>query len=159
MFDLDRLADSKNKVAIVALNCLSGAALFCAAAWFSFNMFAARDADIPVRVINHVALEPTIMLAGKTFTVHVNVTLNKLCPYEIRWSLSRKADGIEVVRIIEPVRPPPAQTGTQDLPPFIRLIPQTVEPGEYRYIAEMIDRCPGAQPFTSTRYDQPITIR
>jgi len=143
-----------------ALNFVSGAALLCAAAWFSYNMFSSRDTDIPARVVNRVSLEPTIMLAGKPFTARVNVTLNKLCPYEVHWSLARKQDGVEVVKIIEPIRQPPAQLGTQDLEPFTRFIPQTVEPGEYRYIAETIDRCPGSTgTSTSARHEQTITIR
>jgi hypothetical protein len=143
-----------------ALNFVSGGALLVAAAWFSYNQFSARsDLEAPVRTINSVAIDPTIMLAGKTFTVRVNVTLNKLCPYEVHWSLARKTDGVEVVKIIEPVRQPPDKLGQQDLPPFTRYIPQTVEPGEYRYIAEVIDRCPGSQAVTASRHDQVITVR
>lgn len=144
----------------LCLNFVSGAALLCAAAWFSYNMFSSRNEEIPTRTVNSVVIEPTIMLAGKPFTVRVNVTLSKLCPYEVHWSLARKSDGVEVVKIIEPIRPPSAQAGTQDLPPFTRYIPQTVEPGEYRYIAETVDRCPGGQgSTTSVRHDQTIIIR
>lgn len=160
MLDFRQLADSNNKYAVVALNAASGLALFVAAAWFSYNMFSTRDAEVPPRVINSVVMEPTILLAGKPFTVHVNVTLNRLCPYEVRWSLARKTDGVEVVKIIEPVWQPPGQIGPQDLPVFVRYVPATVEPGEYRYIAEVFDLCPGSSGrVVSARRDLSITIR
>jgi hypothetical protein len=158
MFDLTRLADSKNKYAVYALNVSSGIALLVAAAWFSFNLFSTRDADLPARVINGVTLQPAILVAGKPFEVHVNVTLNKLCPYEVHWSLARRTDGVEVVKIIEPVRQPPSELGTQDLPLFTRYVPATVSPGEYRYLAEVFDLCQGAHDISSARRNIDITI-
>lgn len=159
MFDFDRLADSKNRYAVLALNFASGAALLCAAAWFSFNMFSARDAELPVRVVNSITLEPTILLAGKPFITRVNVTLNKLCPYEVRWSLVRQSDGVEVVKIVEPVKEAATQLGKQDLPPFNRYVPATVRPGEYKYLAEVVDMCPDGHTITPVRSDVDITIR
>lgn len=157
--NLSSFADSKNKTAVFALNAVSGIALLVAAAWFSFNMFATRDAELPVRVVNKLSLEPTILLAGKPFVTHVNVTLNKLCPYEVRWALVRQTDGVEVVRIVEPIKDPPAQTGTQDLPPSNRYVPSSVAPGEYRYMAEVFDFCPGAHGVTPVRKGLDISIR
>lgn len=152
-------ADSKNKWAVLALNMASGTALLCAATWFSFTMFNTRDAELPVRIVNRITLEPTILLAGKPFVTHVNATLNKLCPYEVRWSLVRQGDGVEVVRIVEPVKDPPAQTGTQDLPPFNRYVPSTVQPGEYNYLAEVFDLCPGVHAVTPVRSSITISVR
>jgi hypothetical protein len=44
MFDINKLADGKSKLAIVLLNLASGAALLIAASWFSYNIFSTRDA-------------------------------------------------------------------------------------------------------------------
>lgn len=143
----------------LVMNLVSGTLLLLAAAWFSYNLFAARDAGQPVRVINSLRVEPAILLPGHPFTVYVNVTLTKLCPWEVQWSLARKTDGVQVVKIVEPVRPPAEKTGTQDLAPVTRFLPQTVEPGEYRYISEEFDQCPGAPTNISVRRDQLITVR
>ncbi len=145
--------------ATLILNVLSGAALLIAAAWFSYSVFSARDADIPPRIVNSLTLEPTILLAGRPFKVHVNVTLNRLCPYEVRWSLVRLTDNLEVVKIIEPVTQPPAQLGTQDLPASTRWVPASVEPGEYKYLSEVFDLCPGGRTYTSVRRSLNLTIR
>jgi hypothetical protein len=159
MFDLNRLADSENKYAVFALNIVSSVALVVAAAWFSYNMFSTKDAELPVRIVNRITLDPTVLLAGRPFVTHVNVTLNKLCPYEVRWSLVRKGDGVEVVRIVEPMQQPAAVTGTQDLPAFPRYVPATVQPGEYRYIAEVFDMCPGVHTVTPVRSSIDLAIR
>jgi hypothetical protein len=142
-----------------ALNVISGIALLSAATWFSYNLFATKDAELPPRIINKITLEPTILLAGKPFVTHVNVTLNQLCPYEVRWSLVRQSDNLEVVRIIEPIKQPPAEIGTQDLPPFNRYVPSSVQPGEYKYLAEVADLCPGGHAVTSVRSNVDISIR
>lgn len=157
--DLSSFADSKNKWSILGLNVVSGVALLLAASWFSYTMFNTRDAELPVRVVNSITLEPTILLAGKPFLTRVNVTLNKLCPYEVRWALVRQTDGVEIVRIVEDVKEPPAQTGTQDLPPSKRYVPASVLPGEYRYMAEVFDLCPGAHGSTPVRKGLDISIR
>ncbi len=143
----------------LVLNVASGTALLCAAAWFSYNLFSTRDAELPPRIVNSIVLEPTILLAGKQFTARINVTLNRLCPYEVRWSLVRRTDGVEVVKIIEPVKQPPEQIGTQDLPITTRYVPATVEPGEYKYVSEVFDICPNGHTYTSVRRDIPLTIR
>jgi hypothetical protein len=145
--------------ATLTLNVFSGAALLCAAAWFSFTLFSSRDAGLPPRVINSLVLEPTILLAGKPFTTHINVTLNRLCPYEVHWSLVRQTDNVEVAKIIEPVQQPPAQIGTQDISPSQRWVPVSVTPGEYKYISEVYDICPGGHTYTSVRTSIPITVR
>jgi hypothetical protein len=143
----------------LCLNCVSGLALVVAASWFSYNMFASRDADTPPRIVNSIVLEPTILLAGKPFIAHINVTLNKLCPYEVHWSLVRVGDGVEVVKIIEPVRQPPAVLGLQELPPAPRYVPQTVAPGQYKYVSEVFDLCPDGHTYISVRKNVELTIR
>jgi hypothetical protein len=159
MFDLDKLSDSKNRYAVTALNIAAGAALLAAATWFSYNLFSVRDGEVPVRTVNSITLEPTVLLSGHPFITHVNVTLTKLCPYEVHWSLVRRADGVEVVKIVEPIKEPPAQTGTQDLPPFNRYVPASVAPGEYKYFAEVLDLCPGSHATTPVRSNIDISVR
>ncbi len=145
------------------LNVTSGAALLLMAAWFSYNLFASRDVDLPPRLVNSVTIEPSIVLAGKPFKTSVNVTLNKLCPYEVHWSLTKQtagADGgLEVVKVIEPVKQPPPTLGTQDLPPTIRYVPNSVEPGEYKFISEVYDQCPDGHTYTSVRHNVSLTVR
>jgi len=145
--------------ATLVLNVSSGAALLFAAAWFSYTLFSARDAELPPRVVNSITIEPSILLAGKPFNANINVTLNRLCPYEVQWSLVRQSDGVEVVKIIEPLKPPPTQLGTQDLPPSPRYVPSSVEPGAYKYVSEVYDLCPDGKTYTSVRRNLPITIR
>jgi hypothetical protein len=137
----------------------SGAALLIAATWFSYNLFSSRDAELPPRIINSITVEPAILLAGKPFTLHINVTLNRLCPSEVHWSLARKGDNVEVVKIIEPIKAPPDTLGTQNLPPILRYVPSAVEPGEYRYIAEVFDQCPGNRSVTSVKRTVDISVR
>lgn len=155
--DLLKLVD--NPRARLPLNIVSGAALCLTAAWFSFNVFAAKDAELAPRIVNSITLEPTILLAGKPFYAHINVTLNRLCPYEVHWSLVRKAGGVEAVKIIEPVEPPPAATGTQELPVITRFVPLSVSPGEYRYVSEVFDLCPDGHTYTSVRRNVDLTVR
>lgn len=152
-------ADSKKRWVITLLNITSGAALLTAATWFSYSLFSTRDAELPVRVVNSITLEPSILLAGKPFIAHINVTLNRLCPYEVHWSLVRKADGLEVVKIIEPVKQPPAQLGTQELPISSRYVPASVEPGDYKYVSEVLDLCPGSRTFIAVRHNVDLSIR
>jgi hypothetical protein len=143
----------------IALNVASAVALMVAAAWFSYTMFASRTADLAPRVVNSITIEPSILLAGHPFNAHINVTLNRLCPYEVHWSLVRKTDGVEVVKIVEPIQQPPAATGTQELPPVVRYIPASVAAGEYRYVAEVYDLCPEGHTYTSVRHNADIVIR
>ena len=159
MFDLSKYADSHNSYIVTALNVVSGTALFCAAVWFSYTVFASRDADLPPRIVNSIILEPTILLPGQSFDAKINVTLNRLCPYEVHWSLVRAIDNVEVVKIVEPVRVSPAQLGTQEVPSHIRTIPLSVERGRYKYVSEVFDLCPGGRTYTSVRRNVDITVR
>jgi hypothetical protein len=143
----------------VALNIVSGAALLAASAWFVNNMLTARDAELPPRVVNSITIEPSILLAGKPFTAHITVTLNKLCPYEVHWSLVRAGDGLEVVKIIEPIKQPPLALGLQELPPTLRYVPTSVAPGEYKYVSEVLDLCEGGKTFISVRKNADVIIR
>jgi hypothetical protein len=141
------------------LNIVSGAALLAAASWFSYNIFSTKDAELPPRIVNSIQIEPAILLPGSKFKAHINVTLNRLCPYEVHWSLVRVTDGVEVVKVIEPIKPAPLTLGTQDLPVSDRYIPNAIGPGEYKYVSEVYDMCPDGHTFTSIRHDVPITIR
>lgn len=141
-----------------ALNFGSATALLVAATWFSFNLFSTQRAELAPRIVNSITLEPTILLAGKPFVAHINVTLNRLCPYEVHWSFVRD-DGLEVAKIVEPVKPPPAALGTQDLPPAIRYVPYEVAPGDYKYVSEVFDLCADGHTYTSVRRNVDITIR
>ena len=159
MLDLSRYADSHNKYIATMLNVVSGAALFLAVIWFSYTLFASRDLDVPPRIVNSITLEPTILLPGQSFDAKINVTLNRLCPYEVHWSLVRAIDNVEVVKIVEPVRVSPAQLGTQDIPSHIRIIPLSVERGRYKYVSEVFDLCPSGRTYTSVRRNVDITVR
>lgn len=147
------------KYILYALNAVSGAAMVAGAAWLSYNLFAARDAETPVRVVNSITVDPSILLVGRPFTAYINVTLTRLCPYEVHWSLIRKADGVEVLKTVEQIKPAPAAVGTQDLPPSIRYVPPSVAPGEYRYVSDIIDLCPDGHAFTAARKGVDIFIR
>lgn len=148
-----------SRPATIALNVISGTMMVLAVAWFVNTMLGARDVDLPPRIVNSITLSPTILLAGKPFTANVNVTLNKLCPYEVQWSLVREGDGVEVVKIIEPVRQPPDKVGTFDLPPVTRYVPSSVEPGEYKYFSVAYDMCADGHTYTSPRKGIPLSIR
>lgn len=156
---LDKLADSKNVYVTLGLNLVCGACLIGASAWFVNNMLAVRQAELPPRIVNSIVIEPTILLAGKPFTVQINVTLNRLCPYEVHWSLVRTGDGVEVVKIIEQIKQPPAALGTQDLPLSTRYVPTGVAPGEYKYASEVYDICPDGHTYTSVRRNVTLSIR
>jgi len=141
------------------LNVASGACLLAASAWFVNNLLSAREADVPPRVVNSITIEPSVLFAGKPFNAHINVTLNKLCPYEVRWSLVRIADGLEVVRIIEPVKQPPAELGRQDLPTVQRYVPASVAPGAYKYVSEVADICGQGHTYLSVRKNADVIVR
>jgi hypothetical protein len=143
----------------LVLNVVSGAALLVASAWFVNNLISTRDIDIPPRIVNSVVLEPTIMLPGHPFRAHINVTLNKLCPYEVHWSLVRATDNVEVVKVIEPIKQPPAETGTQELPVVDRYIPSSTAPGDYQYVSEVYDICGKGHTFISVRKNVGVNIR
>lgn len=159
MLDLGKFADSDNKLAILGLNIVSGAALIAASAWFVDNMMSAKEAELAPRIVNSIVLEPTILLAGKPFAAHINVTLNRLCPYEVEWSLVRQPGGVEAVKIHEPLRQPPEKTGTQDLPDTKRYVPSSVEPGEYKYVSVVYDICSDGHTYTSVRRNVDLSIR
>lgn len=152
-------AITKGQVTTWALNLVSGACLIAASAWLVNTMLASREADLPPRIVNSIMLEPTILLPGRAFKAHINVTLNKLCPYEIHWSLVRVADGVEVVKVIEPVKQPPAELGTQELPVSDRYIPSSTAPGEYQYVSEVFDLCGNGHTYISVRKNVSITVR
>lgn len=141
------------------LNVTSVIALLAASSWFSYTIFSTMDAELPPRVVNSVSIEPSILLAGSKFKAHINVTLNRACPYEVHWSLVRMSDGVEAVKVIEPIKPAPAALGTQDLPASDRFVPDKIVPGDYKYVSEVYDMCPDGHTFTSVRHDVPITIR
>src|ERR1035437_7614978 len=129
----------------ILLNGSAIVAVLGVAAWFSFIMVSlSNEETFTPRIINSIKIEPSNLHAGSTFKVFTNVTLNRLCPFQVKWSLVRKSDGVEVVKIVEPGQPALVQSGTQDLPPTKRLIPPAVAPGEYRYVSEETDLCPGA---------------
>lgn len=159
MFDLGRFADSDNKVAIFALNVISGVALVGASAWFVNTVMSAKDEGLSPRIVNSIVLEPTILLSGKPFTAHINVTLNRLCPYEVEWSLVRQPGGVEVVKIVEPLKQPPEKLGTQDLPDTKRFVPSSVEPGEYKYVSVVYDLCSDGHTYTSVRRNVDLSVR
>lgn len=150
---------AKSKYATLALNIVSGCALVAASAWFVSNMLTAREVDLPPRIVNSITIEPTILLAGKPFNAHINVTLNKLCPYEVRWSLVRVWDGLEIVRIIEPIKQPPDALGPQDLPTVQRYVPSSVAPGEYKYVSEVADICGQGHTYISVRKNADVIVR
>lgn len=154
--------DENESVGARILNWVSGAALLVAVTWFSYTLFNSREVDLPPRVINSITLEPTILLAGKPFNAHVNVTLNKLCPYEVQWSLVKHGgsnEGLEVVKIVEPVHTAGDKLGTFEQDPVSRYIPSTVEPGEYKYVSQVYDICADGHTYTSVRRNVVITIR
>lgn len=142
----------------LCLNVVCGIALLGASAWFVNNLLSTRDADTPPRIVGAITIEPSILLPGKQFTAHIGVTLNRLCPYEVHWSLVRRSDNVEVAKIIEPVKQPPANLGLQELI-VTRYIPLSVLPGDYQYISEVFDLCPNGQTYTSVRRHADITIR
>lgn len=151
---------TKSQPATIALNVVSGACLIAASAWFVNNMLASRDAELPPRVVNSITLEPSILSAGKPFVAHIFVTLNKLCPYEVHWSLVKSSDNVEIVRIIEPVKQAPSSVlGPQELPPMTRYVPSSVPPGEYKYVSEVLDLCPDGHTYTSIRKNADLIVR
>jgi len=156
--DIDAKLAEPRSGASIGLNIISACALLAASAWFVNNVLSSRDAELAPRIVNSVVLEPTIVLAGKPFKAHINVTLNKLCPYEVHWSLVRP-DGVEVVKVIEPVKPAPAGTGTQDLPVSDRYVPNSISPGDYKYVSEVYDQCPDGHTYTSARQAVALTVR
>lgn len=141
------------------LNAVSVITLLAASAWFSYTIFSTMDAELPPRIVNSVSLEPSILLPNSKFKAHINVTLNRLCPYEVHWSLVSVSDGVERVKVIEPIKPAPTVLGTQDLPVSDRFVPDKIPPGEYKYVSEVYDMCPDGHTFTSVRHNVPITIR
>lgn len=142
----------------LALNVVTGAALVASASWFSYTLFNAREASINPREVESIVLEPTILTAGQPFFAHVKVKLNKLCPYEVHWSLVRRSDNVEIVKIIEPTVQPPAALGEQELPTKKRFVPSSVDPGEYTYVSEVFDHC-SDHIYTSVRRNVNLTIR
>jgi hypothetical protein len=157
--EIDKMLSEPNSWASWLLNGVSVVALLAASAWFTSTILNTKEAELPPRVVNSITIEPSIVLAGKPFKAHVNVTLNRLCPYEIHWSLIRLSDGVEVLKVIEPVRQPPAAIGTQDLPVSERYIPNTMAPGDYKYVSEVYDQCANGHTYTSIRHNVAITVR
>jgi hypothetical protein len=109
------------------------------------------------RVINKVWIEPTTLHPGGQFVVHVNATINQLCPGETHWSLIRKADGVEVLKVIQPTTPTKIGENSFEA---TRLLPSTVPPGEYFYFASIYDYCgPNRATFLATTQHIPLTVK
>ncbi len=139
------------------LNIVSGAALLFAASWFSYNIFQAKDSDVPPRIMKEFRIEPSILLVGKPFTIHATSYLSKLCPYEVHWSLVRKSDRVEVVRIVEPVQPAAKELGDVKYD-ITRYVPAGTAPGDYQYVSDTTDICPD-RVYPGSRRATDITIR
>lgn len=143
----------------LALNVFAGIALLVGSSWFFHTWFGLRTEEQAPRVVNSITLEPTILLAGKPFYAHVNVTINRLCPYEVHWSLVERTSNVEAVKIIEQIKPAMTLLGTQDIPPVARWVPSSVGAGDYRYMVEVYDICGEGHTYVSVRRSADVTIR
>ena len=109
------------------------------------------------RIIHKVWIEPTTMVPGQKFAVHIDVTMNQLCPGETHWSIIRASDGVEVLNITQPTVP--TKLGVNNLA-NTRTLPATVLPGEYYYIASVHEFCgPDRTTFIATTEHVPFTVK
>lgn len=109
------------------------------------------------RVIHKVWMEPTTLVPGETFVVHIDATINQICPGEVQWSLVRSSDGAEVAKIIQPTTP--VKLGMNHITNK-RVLPLTVLPGEYYYIASVHEFCgPDRTTFIASTEHIPFTVK
>lgn len=156
MFDLTRLADSRNKIAVFVLNLVAGAAVIGAAAWFSYTIFSEPENSSP-RVIQSISLEPVVLRPGDHFNVHLVEYLTRVCGRDIvHWSLVRVTDNIIVVQVLEQVQNDTEVPGTNHLV-HERIVPLGMTPGRYYYVATVEDDCEGHAFFTAES-PVPLTI-
>lgn len=108
------------------------------------------------RIIHKVWIEPTAMSPGGKFVVHIDATMNQLCPGETHWSIVRASDGVEVVNVTQPTVP--TKLGENRLTNE-RTLPLTVLPGEYYYVASVHEFCgPDRTTYIVTTEHIPLTV-
>ena len=108
------------------------------------------------RVIHKVWLEPTTMVPGGKFVVHIDATINQICPGETQWSLIRTSDGVEVSKVVQATAP--VTLGMNHIA-HTRTLPLTVAPGEYYYTASVHEFCgPDRTTFIASSEHVPFTV-
>jgi hypothetical protein len=109
------------------------------------------------RVIHKVWIEPTALVPGQKFTVHIEATINQICPGEAHWSLVRTSDGAEVAKIVQPTAP--TKLGMNNYT-NTRIVPLAIPPGEYYYFASVNEFCgPDRTQFIATTEHIPFTVK
>ena len=133
-------------------------------AFFSYTAFTNRAGVaenkaeiIRPRVINKVWIEPSTISSGGSFKVHINATINEVCPGETHWSIIRTSDNVEVARTVELTHP--VKLGINDLT-ITRRVPDTAVPGSYYYVVTVYEFCgPERTTYTAVTPHVPFTIR
>ena len=128
-----------------------------AVAFFSYTIFTNKSNELHPRIIVSVSLEPTVLLPGRSFDVHIETVINAICPGEVHWALIRKADNVEIFSSLTSTQPSHLGKNNEIIP---RLIPPAIEPGEYFYVATVYDYCgPNRTTYVAVTKRIPFTVR
>ena len=94
----------------------------------SYLLFESRNLDVARKNVT-ISISPSEMAAGQDFQVDITQTLVLLCPYEVHWSLSRASDHVEVLSVIDDIRPAHTATGP-NVAKSHHFLPPGVAPGQ-----------------------------
>ena len=121
------------------------------------SMFSMSALPERPRVIQDIWIEPTTILPGRSFKVHLKVHINESCPAEVHWALVRVSDNVEVLAARIPAVP--TKLGDNELT-NARTVAPSVAPGEYYYTSTIYDFCgPERITFIASTKHVPISVR
>lgn len=126
-------------------------------AFFSYTILTNKSNETRPRIIVEVSLEPTVLLPGRSFNVHIETIINEVCPGEVLWALIRQSDNTEVFSSLTSTRPSKLGKNIEIIP---RLIPPSIAPGKYFYVATIYDYCgPQRAAYVAVTKRIPFTVR
>lgn len=121
----------------------------------SYLLFESRNLDVARKNVT-IRISPSEMAAGQEFQVDITQTLILLCPYEVHWSLSRASDHVEVLSVIDDIRPAHTATGP-NVAKSHHFLPPDVAPGQYVYTSKVTDLCNSGKSYITT-LSAPFTV-
>jgi hypothetical protein len=131
--------------------------VIAASAFVSYTLFSNKADVTRPRLLASIFIEPTVLLPGRSFNVHVTTNINLICPGEVHWSLIRTKDNEEVSKTVVPTQKEHLGENKFVVP---RIVPPTIPAGEYYYVATIYDFCgPDRTTYTSVTKHIPITVR
>lgn len=117
------------------------ALILFSAAGVTYLYMTLYEREGAARVIEAVAITgvaPTYNItAGAQVKITMTSRLHQICPFELRWSLIRTSDHVEIVHVVEPVH-----EAARDETLTGHHIPGNAALGSYTLAMQIYDQCP-----------------